>query len=577
MPTPNLLAKAQTWLRPPYDLETQNAVRDLIENQPDALYDAFHRDLHFGTGGMRGIMGPGTNRINRYTLGRATQSLVTYLKAQFPSTPEIKVAIAYDCRHHSPEFAACCARILSANGLKTFLFEDFRPTPELSYAVRHLKCKAGIVITASHNPPAYNGYKVYWEDGAQVVPPHDEGILQSIRQTQMTDVKWTGNPALIQEIGQSLDRAFIRACLQQARYTDRGKKDLKIAFTSLHGTSIKILPQALRAAGFEQLHIVSEQAQPDGDFPTVKSPNPEESAALEKALALAETVRADIIIGTDPDADRIGIGVRDLKGRMQLLNGNQTNTLLTAYLLERWREQGRLDGRQFIASTLVSSDIFYSLAKAYQIPIRVTLTGFKWIAQAIRQAEGQLEFIGGGEESFGFMVGDFVRDKDSVASTLLACEIAALEKARERSIFKRLLDLYQKHGLYQERLYALVKRGAQGSAQIQQLMQRFREKPYTQLDNSPVTRIEDYWKKVMYEPLEQRKTPIADIARSDVLIFYTREGSKVAVRPSGTEPKIKFYFSVKQPLKAAADYEKTRAALEEKIDRILAEMNIEAD
>lgn len=568
------LHKAQAWLCPPYDSETRDAVRDLIDNDPDGLYDAFYRELAFGTAGIRGIMGVGTNRINRYTIGRATQGLADYLKERFHSVPEIKVAIAYDCRHHSKALALSCANILSANGIKACIFEELRPTPALSYAVRHLRCQAGIVLTASHNPPEYNGYKVYGADGAQVVPPWDQAIVDRVNKTLVTHIKWTGDADRIQWIGQAVDDAFIRACLRHAHYTTRGKSALKIAFTPLHGTSITLIPKALRAAGFENIHIAAAQAQPDGDFPTVESPNPEEPAALQMVLNLADEVGADIAIGTDPDADRIGIGVRDLQGRMVLLNGNQTNTVLISYLLERWRESGRLNGAQFICSTLVSSDIFYSLAREYETRLQVTLTGFKWIGKAIREAEGKLEFIGGGEESFGFMVGDFVRDKDAIAATLLACEIAAVAKAQGSSFFRELLAQYMKHDLYRDRQVSITEKGAQGAKKIQRWMQDLRENPYKALDGSPVIRIADYQTGVDYRVRGKTQIPLRGTPRSNVLIYYTEAGGKVAVRPSGTEPKIKFYISVKKPLGRLENYRETQAALDEKIDRITAEMGI---
>ena len=568
--------KAKTWLCPPYDRETRDEVQNLIDRNPDALYDAFYKELTFGTAGMRGIMGVGTNRVNRYTIGKATQGLADYLRERFPAAREIKIAIAYDCRHHSRAWGTVCANILSANGIQVYIFEDLRPAPELSYAVRHLKCQVGIVLTASHNPPAYNGYKVYGSDGAQVVPPRDKAIADRVNKTRTADIKWGGNAARIEWIGQAVDDAFIQACLREAHHTTTGKKELKIAFTPLHGTSIKLIPQALRAAGFENIHIVEAQAEPDGGFPTVKSPNPEEPAALQMVLNLADEVGADIAIGTDPDADRIGIGVRDLKGRMTLLNGNQTNTVLMSYLLKRWRESGRLNGAQFICSTLVSSDIFYSLAKEYETELKLTPTGFKWIGKAIGESEGQLEFIGGGEESFGFMVGDFVRDKDSVASTLLACEIAAVAKAQGSSFFRELLAQYAKHKLYRDRQISIVEKGAEGAKRIQRWMRELRENPYEALDGSPVTRIADYQRGVACESKEKTERPLTGIPASNLLIYHTEAGSKVAVRPSGTEPKIKFYISAQATLDRVENYEKTQVRLDEKIDRITAEMGIKS-
>lgn len=564
----NALERAKIWLTEQYDEETRTEVQRLIDNDPALLEDAFYRDLEFGTGGMRGIMGVGTNRINRYTLGAATQGLANYLKQQFP-TKEKSVAIGFDVRKNSDVFARIVADILTANGIKVYLFESFRPTPELSFTVRHLGCDAGIVLTASHNPPEYNGYKVYWNDGGQIVLPHDKAIIEEVGKVQPNQILFQGNDSLLQIIGKEIDDAFINACIAHVGFTNKGKEDLKIVFTSIHGTSISIMPEAFKRAGFTNVHIVEEQAVPSGNFPTVESPNPEEPAALKMALDLAEEIGADIVIGTDPDADRLGIAVRNFHGKMVLLNGNQTNTILVDYLLKHRQNDG-MDGTEFIGSTIVTSDIFFEIAKYYNVDCKVGLTGFKWIADMIRKAEGKQTFIGGGEESFGFMVGDFVRDKDSVTSTLLACEIAAFAKANDSSIFEELLNVYTKTHFYKEDLISLVKKGKDGAEEINRMMAQYRENPPLSFDNSKVVRMDDYLSSVSKDLVTGEEKPI-DIPKSNVLIFYTEDGSKIAARPSGTEPKIKFYFSVKTSLDEINQYDDKEKVLLEKLERLKKE------
>lgn len=564
----NALERAKIWLTEQYDEETRTEVQRLIDKDPALLEDAFYRDLEFGTGGMRGIMGVGTNRINRYTLGAATQGLANYLKQQFP-TKEKSVAIGFDVRKNSDVFARIVADILTANGIKVYLFESFRPTPELSFTVRHLGCDAGIVLTASHNPPEYNGYKVYWNDGGQIVPPHDKAIIEEVGKVQPNQILFQGNDSLLQIIGKEIDDAFINACIAHVGFTNKGKEDLKIVFTSIHGTSISIMPEAFKRAGFTNVHIVEEQAVPSGNFPTVVSPNPEEPAALKMALDLAEEIGADIVIGTDPDADRLGIAVRNFHGKMVLLNGNQTNTILVDYLLKHRQNDG-MDGTEFIGSTIVTSDIFFEIAKYYNVDCKVGLTGFKWIADMIRKAEGKQTFIGGGEESFGFMVGDFVRDKDSVTSTLLACEIAAFAKANDSSIFEELLNVYTKTHFYKEDLISLVKKGKDGAEEINRMMAQYRENPPLSFDNSKVVRMDDYLSSVSKDLVTGEEKPI-DIPKSNVLIFYTEDGSKIAARPSGTEPKIKFYFSVKTSLDEINQYDDKEKELLEKLERLKKE------
>ena len=564
----NSLEKAKLWLSEEYDENTRSEVQDLIDNHPELLEDAFYKNLEFGTGGMRGIMGVGTNRINKYTLGAATQGFANYLNQQFPNK-EKSVAIGYDVRKNSDTFARIVADILTANDIKVYLFESFRPTPELSFTIRHLKCDAGIVLTASHNPPEYNGYKLYWNDGAQIVPPQDGEIIQEVNKVSANEIKFEGKDDLLNFIGESIDQAFIQACVNAVGFTNEGKEDLKIVFTPIHGTSIVTIPEALKKAGFKNVWVVEEQSNPSGEFPTVKSPNPEEPAALQMAVDLANEVGADIVIGTDPDADRLGIAVRNLKGELILLNGNQTNTVFVDYLLKN-RNNNRLEGKDFIGSTIVSSDIFFEIAKKYDAECKVGLTGFKWIADMIRKSEGKQRFIGGGEESFGFMVGDFVRDKDSVSSTLLACEIAAYAKANNSSFFEELMKIYTQTSFYLEDLVSVVRTGKEGAKEISQLMSNYRSNPPESFDGSKVVRLDDYQTSISKDLITGNETPI-DIHPSNVLIFYTEDGSKIAARPSGTEPKIKYYFSVKTKLEDISDFEKKEEELKQKIERLKEE------
>jgi phosphoglucomutase/phosphomannomutase family protein len=562
---------AQSWLSATFDVQTQEKVRQLLDGNPEELIECFHKNLEFGTGGMRGIMGIGTNRMNRYTLGKNTQGLSNYLKKEY-SGEEIRVVIAYDCRHNSQDFAKIVADVLSANGIKVFLFSELRPTPELSFAIRYLNCHSGIVLTASHNPPEYNGYKVYWTDGGQLVPPLDKEIMEAIDKVQFPDIQFVANESLIEKVNTQIDEAFINASLQKANFSIQGKSDLKIVYTPLHGTSITIIPQLLERAGYTSLHIVQEQATPDGSFPTVKSPNPEEPEALTIALKKAEELQADIVFGTDPDSDRIGIAVRDLNGKMVLLNGNQTMLLMTKYLLDKWREKGDKKGNEFIASTIVSTPLMRKLAEAYGVEYKEGLTGFKWIAKMIKDFPEQ-EFIGGGEESFGYMVGDFVRDKDAATSALLAMGIAAEAKAKGSSFFKEMLKMYEEFGLYQEFLISVVKKGVSGAEEINQMMKNFRENPLKTIAGEQVIRLEDYQTSLSKDFITGKETQI-DIPKSNVLIYYTDKGTKVAARPSGTEPKIKFYFSVNAPLASVEAYEQTQKELLSKIQQITKEWNL---
>ena len=562
---------AQSWLSATFDVQTQEKVRQLLEGNPEELIECFHKNLEFGTGGMRGIMGIGTNRMNRYTLGKNTQGLSNYLKKVYPNE-QVRVVIAYDCRHNSQDFAKIVADVLSANGIKVFLFSELRPTPELSFAIRYLNCHSGIVLTASHNPPEYNGYKVYWTDGGQLVPPQDKEIMEAIDKVQFPDIQFVANESLIEKVDTQIDEAFINASLQKANFPIQGKSDLKIVYTPLHGTSVTIIPELLKRAGYTSLHIVQEQATPDGSFPTVKSPNPEEPEALTMALKKAEELQADIVFGTDPDSDRIGIAVRDLNGKMVLLNGNQTMLLMTKYLLDKWKEKGERKGNEFIASTIVSTPLMRKLAEAYGVEYKEGLTGFKWIAKMIKDFPEQ-QFIGGGEESFGYMVGDFVRDKDAATSALLAMGIAAEAKAKGSSFFKEMLKMYEKFGLYQEFLISVVKKGVSGAEEISQMMKNFRENPLKTIVGEQVVCLEDYQLSLKKDFITGNETKI-DIPKSNVLIYYTDKGTKVAARPSGTEPKIKFYFSVNAPLASTEAYEQTQKELLTKIQQITKEWNL---
>ncbi|WP_452220472.1 phospho-sugar mutase [Lacinutrix salivirga] len=570
---PETLKRVNSWLTPAFDNDTQEYIKNLIATNPQELEEAFYKDLEFGTGGMRGVMGIGTNRINKFTLGKNTQGISNYMHKVFKNKT-LKVAIAYDCRHNSKEFAQVVANIFSANTIEVFLFEDLRPTPELSFALKHLGCQCGIVLTASHNPPEYNGYKVYWEDGGQLVPPQDADIISIINSLEYSEIKFEANTKLIHSIGKEIDDVFINASIENGSFNTsaKAKKDLKVVFTSLHGTSITIIPETLERAGYSNTFIVEEQRVPNGNFPTVKSPNPEEPEALKMALELAEKVDADIVIGTDPDSDRLGVAVRDLDNKLVLLNGNQAMIMMTDFLLKQWQKNDKINGNQFIGSTIVSTPMMSVLADAYDVDCKIGLTGFKWIAKMIKDFP-ELDFIGGGEESFGFMVGDFVRDKDAVTATLLACEIAAQAKAEGSSLYQKLIELYVTHDLYKERLVAITKKGIEGAQEIKQMMIDARENPLTSVNSSKVVLIEDYL-LAEAKNLQNHETYKLDVPKSNVLIYYTEDGSKIALRPSGTEPKIKFYISVNTALDNVSAFKATEQQLEAKIDAIIKDMQI---
>jgi phosphomannomutase len=570
---PNILERINTWLTPAFDKHTQDVIKDSIANHPKDIQESFYKDLEFGTGGMRGIMGVGTNRINKYTLGKSTQGLSEYLHQQFPNeTP--KAVIAYDCRHNSKTLAKVVADVFSANGVEVYLFEDLRPTPELSFVVKHLKCHCGIVLTASHNPPEYNGYKVYWQDGGQLVPPHDSALINLINTIDYAAIKFEANTNLIHNISTAVDNAFIDASVANGTVgaSQSAKDDLKIVFTSLHGTSITAVPETLKRAGYKNVHIVAEQEKPDGGFPTVTSPNPEEPAALKMALELADEVGADIVIGTDPDCDRLGVAVRNTDNKLQLLNGNQTMVMMVDFLLKKWKAEDKIKGKELIATTIVSTPMLSKLAEAYGVENKIVLTGFKWIAKLIKDYP-ELDFIGGGEESFGFMVGDFVRDKDAVTSTLLACEIAAITKSNGSSFYEELIKLYVTHGCYKEKLISLTKKGIEGAEAIKQMMTTARQNPLTLINGSKVVKIEDYQSATSKDMATGSTAPL-EIPKSNVIIYYTEDGSQIALRPSGTEPKIKFYVSVNAALDNSANFKVLEQQLDAKAETILKDMNL---
>ena len=568
----NILDKATQWLTATFDAATQKEVNELIADNSNDLLDRFYKDMEFGTGGMRGLMGAGTNRINKYTLGRATQGLSNYL-IQNVQKEKLSVVIAYDCRHNSKKFAKIVADVLSANNISVFLFEDLRATPELSFAVRYLNCDAGIVLTASHNPPEYNGYKVYWSDGGQIVPPHDNGIIGKVNSLKFSEINFDAKEQLIKVIGKEVDDAFVKASVTNASLSDKiDRKNLKIVFTPLHGTSIISVPDALAKAGYSDVHIVEEQKIPDGDFPTVTSPNPEEPEALKMATDLADKIGADIVIGTDPDCDRLGVAIRDTNGHMKLMNGNQTMVVMTEFLLKKWKNQGRINGKQFIGSTIVSTELVNEVAANYGVETKIGLTGFKWIAKMVEDFPA-LDFIGGGEESFGYMVGDFVRDKDAVTATLLACEVAAYAKQHGSSFYKELLEIYKTHKYYKEHLISITKKGMDGAKEIQQMLSDMRDNPLTVIDGEKVESFSDYQASTRKNLITGKETNI-NLPKSNVLIYQTVSGTRIAARPSGTEPKIKFYFSVNSPLDLKENAPIVEKALDAKIQKIIKEMKL---
>ncbi len=565
-----ILNTAKSWLTDFFDTATKNEVETLIANNTEELKDRFYKNMEFGTGGMRGVMGVGTNRINKYTLGKSTQGLSNYLKKVYGGET-IQVVIAYDCRHNSDTLARTVAEVFSANGIKVFLFSELRTTPELSFAVRYLKCHAGIVLTASHNPPEYNGYKVYWTDGGQIVPPQDGEIIAEINGLGFEEINFKADESLIQLIDKEVDEAFITESVANGDFHAEGKDNFKIVFTSLHGTSITAIPEVLKRAGYQNVTIIEEQAKPDGNFPTVDSPNPEETEALSIAIKKAEEIGADMVVGTDPDSDRLGIAVRNLDGQMEILNGNQTMVLMTRFLLEKKKAKG-FKGNEFIATTIVSTPMMEVMAKDYNVEFKTSLTGFKWIGKMIKDFP-ESYFIGGGEESFGYMVGDFVRDKDAVTSTLLACEIAAQAKANGSSFYKDLIDCYVDYGFYKEKLISITKKGMSGAEEIKQMLKDFKENPVVSVAGSKVKWIEDYNTGTAKNVLTGVEKAI-EIPNSNVLIYETEDGTRIAARPSGTEPKVKFYISTNTTLDKGENFQKVSNILDTKIDQILSELKL---
>ncbi len=570
-------AKAQAWLDSRIDDETRKKILYMIERDPEELIESFYQNLEFGTGGLRGIMGAGTNRMNIYTVGMATQGLCNYLKSCFSGLDQIKVVIAHDCRNNSRLFTETCAGIFAANGIRAFIFDDLRPTPELSFALRHFECQAGVIITASHNPKEYNGYKVYWDDGGQIVAPHDRNIIAEVKKISSVDeIRFGGDPELIDTIPASFDDLYVDRLTSLSLSPEAILKhhDLKIVYTPIHGTGVRLVPMALARFGFTNVHHVPEQDVASGDFPTVVSPNPEESAALAMALKKADEVGADLVMATDPDGDRVGIAVRNTTGKLVLLNGNQTGALLYYYLLRKWSENGKITGKQFVAKTIVTTELLAEIARKYRVDIFDVLTGFKFIAEIIRREEGKKEFIIGSEESYGYLEGDFVRDKDAVMSCALIAETAAWAMDQGKTLFELLLDIYQEFGFYYESLTSIYKTGKEGAELIAKMMEDFRNSPPEELAGSRVVRVHDYLESFSLDRTSGKRSPIS-LPKSNVLQYITEDHSKVSIRPSGTEPKIKFYFSVRGTLKDRAGYEQARKEMDVKIGRIKKEMGLE--
>lgn len=568
------IAKIDTWLNGNYDQNTKDEIKKLQKDNPAELEDAFYRNLEFGTGGLRGTMGIGTNRMNKYTVGMATQGFANYLKKSFSG--DISVAIAHDCRNNGRFFAETTANIFAANGIKVYLFEALRPTPELSFAIRKLGCQAGVVLTASHNPKEYNGYKAYWNDGAQLVPPHDKNVIVEVEKIASVDeVKWTGGEANIFPLGAELDNAYLDMVKTLSVYPDvcAAQHDLKIVYTPIHGTGITLVPSVLERFGFTNVTIVAEQAMPSGDFPTVVYPNPEEKETMSIGLQKAKELDADILLGTDPDSDRVAIGVKNNKGEWVLMNGNQTAVLAFNYMIEARKAKGIAQPNDMVVKTIVTTDMIDEIAKQSNIACYNVLTGFKWIAAMIKDKEGKENYVVGGEESFGLMIGDKVRDKDAISAVALLCEMAAYEKNKGRSLYDKMIDMYLQYGLYKEDLVSLTKKGMNGVAEIAAMMQGYRDNPPTVLDGVAVTQLLDYDLKVGKDLTTGNTWPI-DLPKSNVLQFVLADGSKISARPSGTEPKIKFYFSVKGKLNNITEFETAEKALDDKIARIIKEMQL---
>jgi phosphoglucomutase len=567
--------KIASWLNGNFDAATKEEIRSLQASHPDQLEDAFYRNLEFGTGGLRGLMGVGTNRVNKYTIGMATQGFSNYLLKTYPKE-SISVVVGHDSRNNSRFFAETTAQVFAANGIKVYLFEALRPTPELSFAIRRLQCKAGVVCTASHNPKEYNGYKAYWNDGGQLVPPHDKNVITEVEAIHsLEEVKWTGGDALIEIIGASMDEAYIKMLQSLSVYPEviAAQSDLNIVYTPIHGTGITLVPKVLDAYGFKNVHVVEEQATPDGNFPTVAYPNPEESETMRIGLEKAKALNADILLGTDPDADRVGIGVKNHKGEWVLMNGNQTAVLAFAYMMEARRAKGIAAPNDMVVTTIVTTEMINEVARQNEVNCYNVLTGFKWIAELVKEKEGKENYIIGGEESFGLMIGDQIRDKDAVSAVALLCEMAAYEKSKGKSLFDKMIELYMQYGFYYEHLISITKKGMNGQQEIADMMEGYRKQPPAEIAGKKVVTLLDYQLQLSTDLITGTQT-IIQLPKSNVLQFLTEDGTKISARPSGTEPKIKFYFSVNAVLPNRAAFDEVFAHLQNKINTIIAAMQL---
>lgn len=569
--------KAESWLSATYDKETRDQVQGLLDDTDSAeLIDSFYRSLEFGTGGLRGVMGVGTNRMNKYTVGAATQGLANYLKKNFSDLPEIKVAIGHDCRNNSRLFAESSARIFAANEIKAYLFDDLRPTPELSFAIRELGCQSGIIITASHNPKEYNGYKAYWDDGSQIVAPHDKNIVDEVAKIKPEDIKFDGPDELIEIMGNEMDQKFLEQVKKVSISPDvvERHKDIKIVYTPIHGTGVELVPAALHKFGFTNIFNVPEQDVVSGDFPTVVSPNPEEEAAMEMAMIKAAEVNADVVMATDPDSDRIGVAVKNDKGKYIIVNGNQTALLFIYYIITKMKEAGAMKGNEFIVKTIVTTEMIAEIAQKNNIEYFDVYTGFKFIAEIIRELEGKKKYIGGGEESFGFMPADFVRDKDAVSSIALMAEITAWAIDQGKTLYQLLQDIYLEYGYSKEKMKYIVRKGREGAQEIQQIMTKLRNEPPAELGGSKMEWVKDFSTLKAKNSITGEEKKIDQKITSNVLQFFTEDGTKISVRPSGTEPKIKFYFEVKGELNSREQFDEAEEKADAKIDALMEELGL---
>ncbi|GAB7086941.1 phospho-sugar mutase [Marinifilum fragile] len=572
----SVIETANKWLEGNYDQETKDAVKELLDQEDKtALIDSFYKDLEFGTGGLRGKMGPGTNRMNIYTVGAATQGLANYLNKSFPDKEQISVCIGYDCRNNSKLFSDTVANIFSANGIKAYIFEDLRPTPEMSFAIRHLGCQSGVIITASHNPKEYNGYKAYWEDGSQLVPPHDKNVINEVKAVKVEDIKFEGNPDLIEVLGAEMDKLYLDTVktLSLSPEAIQNQKDLKIVFTPLHGTTVKLVPDSLANYGFENIIHIPEQDVVDGNFPTVWSANPEEPEALKMAVDKADEVDADLVMACDPDGDRLGISVKNDKGEWEIINGNQTALIFTYYLIKRRRELGLLTGNDYVVKTIVTTELFKDVAEKNNVECFDAYTGFKWIADVMRK-NPEKNYVGGGEESFGYMPGDFTRDKDAVSACSIMAEIAAWAKDQGQNLFDILKEIYLEYGFSKEKMIYIVREGLQGSQEIAQMMHDYRFNTPKEINGSPVVLVKDYTTRKATNPITGEAKNLDFETTADVLQIYLEDGSKISVRPSGTEPKIKYYFEVREELPSLENFYATEEKANKKIEGIIDSLNL---